>query len=57
VKSIGIIIEELDEKSWSNAIKELIQLRDEKRENVLSQGVSELLNQVRRVFDPEGVLI
>jgi glycolate oxidase FAD binding subunit len=51
------IVEELDDKRWADAIKELIHSKDTERRKALSAHTDELLKNVRRVFDPEGVLI
>ncbi|MFI5263086.1 MAG: FAD-binding oxidoreductase [Candidatus Kapaibacterium sp.] len=57
MKSFEIDIELLDERSWIDALRKLIFLHDEKRENNPSPEVEKLLQQVRHVFDPEGVLV
>jgi FAD/FMN-containing dehydrogenase len=57
MESSGITIEKLEDQKWSSAVKKLIQVRDETQEKAPSEEVEKLLRQVRRVFDPEGVLI
>ncbi len=57
LKSSDIKIEELDDKKWANAVKELIRLSDKERKKILPPVTEELLSKVRKVFDPEGILI
>jgi FAD/FMN-containing dehydrogenase len=49
-------IKELNESTWSEAIKKLIRLRDSTKKN-LSAEVDDVLQRVKKVFDPEGVLV
>ena len=52
-----ISIEELDDMQWDNAVLQLIKNRNDNPVHILSEEVKKLLAKVRRVFDPEGVLI
>ena len=57
LRSLGIPIEELGDSAWIDAVRNVILLYDEKRKSELSPEVEKLVHHVRRVFDPEGVLI
>lgn len=52
-----LTIEELEGIKWVDAVKELTHTRDKERMDALSPDTDKLLKKVRRVFDPEGVLI
>jgi len=57
LRSSNLRIEELDEGQWAEAVRKLIAVRDKEKEKALSVVTEELLKKIRRVFDPEGVLI
>jgi FAD/FMN-containing dehydrogenase len=57
VKSSGIHIEELKDNTWNSVMKELIYSQDREKEKKLEPFSEELMNKVKRVFDPENILV
>jgi len=49
-------VQELDEEKWNYEIKNVIPLRDKGKAKILSPEVEFLLHNVRKVFDPDGIL-
>jgi hypothetical protein len=53
----GLATEEVGEEIWKTGIKELIHTYDKKNKRILLPEVETLLHQVRRVFDPDRILL
>ncbi|MDP4220219.1 MAG: FAD-binding oxidoreductase [Bacteroidota bacterium] len=57
LKSEIMMVEELSDSEWVGSVRKMILLRDAGRKAVLSPVAQELLMNVRKVFDPKGVLV